>query len=307
MSRYIWRTQMDDRVRESHAALEGLEFEDGVGLEPGQDYNCRCYKEPIEDDELGFDLGIDDMFGFDETFGPEFSDFAGTFGGAALSSAGFSIGSNIVSNIISSKIPSKYGGIKTGSSSKLTRSLSKISKVFGKAAPYVALATTVYRAVTYIVKGASVSEIVSAEVGHLIGAGIGGKVSSSLGIAGSVFKSAKATAINPTTVTTGGSTFTSNKNRTINFNIPNAALQAIKTVPKVPGTAPSQGALDFKKRLADQINKSYQPSKLTTNKANQLGFNYDVGIKGNVFSSTPRTSNPTNGINFNFPPPGKIF
>lgn len=54
VERYTWRTSMDERVRESHAILEGKEFSwddpPAVG-HPGQDYNCRCTAEPIFDDE----------------------------------------------------------------------------------------------------------------------------------------------------------------------------------------------------------------------------------------------------------------
>lgn len=74
--RYIWRTSEDERVRPSHAVLEGLTCtwsdstiiirydEDGAadrikrsslvppGFEgsPGEDYQCRCYAEPVLDD-----------------------------------------------------------------------------------------------------------------------------------------------------------------------------------------------------------------------------------------------------------------
>lgn len=48
---YIWRTQGDDKVRESHAANDGQVFEwdnpPGTG-NPGEDYNCRCYAEPLD-------------------------------------------------------------------------------------------------------------------------------------------------------------------------------------------------------------------------------------------------------------------
>ena len=47
---YIWRTSQDERVRDSHAALDGQKFSwnqpPSVG-HPGEDYQCRCYAEPV--------------------------------------------------------------------------------------------------------------------------------------------------------------------------------------------------------------------------------------------------------------------
>ena len=51
---FIWQTMEDDRVRESHAAMQGqiCSFDnppivDGFPLLPGRTYNCRCYMVPI--------------------------------------------------------------------------------------------------------------------------------------------------------------------------------------------------------------------------------------------------------------------
>lgn len=57
INRYTWRTSRDERVRQTHAALEGQVFywnaADGdvpdVG-HPGVDYNCRCWAEPMLED-----------------------------------------------------------------------------------------------------------------------------------------------------------------------------------------------------------------------------------------------------------------
>ncbi len=62
---YIWRTSLDERVRESHAEKEGNEYRwddppSDTG-NPGDDINCRCYGEPVmeqaddadEDDGIG--------------------------------------------------------------------------------------------------------------------------------------------------------------------------------------------------------------------------------------------------------------
>lgn len=67
MSRYIWRTSIDERVRPSHRAMEGrlCRWDDstvysddggvtwkpragigGIEQHPGQDYQCRCWAEP---------------------------------------------------------------------------------------------------------------------------------------------------------------------------------------------------------------------------------------------------------------------
>lgn len=60
MSRYIWRTANDSRVRDDHARLEGKTFKwskppvvnrsTGERGNPKEDYNCRCWAEPVFDD-----------------------------------------------------------------------------------------------------------------------------------------------------------------------------------------------------------------------------------------------------------------
>jgi len=45
---FIWRTVGDDRVRGAHAALEGEIRSWGDSPDPGEDYNCRCWAEPID-------------------------------------------------------------------------------------------------------------------------------------------------------------------------------------------------------------------------------------------------------------------
>ncbi|MGB4106988.1 MAG: colicin D domain-containing protein [Alphaproteobacteria bacterium] len=47
---YVWRTVRDDHVRPAHAAREGQVFrwgEDLFGGPPGEDFNCRCWAEPL--------------------------------------------------------------------------------------------------------------------------------------------------------------------------------------------------------------------------------------------------------------------
>lgn len=53
VSRYVWRTSLDERVRDEHADREGKTFSwddppsDG---HPGEPINCRCWAEPILED-----------------------------------------------------------------------------------------------------------------------------------------------------------------------------------------------------------------------------------------------------------------
>ncbi|HBN23114.1 MAG TPA: hypothetical protein DD412_07740 [Holosporales bacterium] len=54
---FIWRTEMDAKVRESHLKLEGKVFRKGSSLVsmPGADYNCRCQAEEVPDHVLIID------------------------------------------------------------------------------------------------------------------------------------------------------------------------------------------------------------------------------------------------------------
>ncbi len=52
---YIWRTQLDGRVRDKHASFEGKKYhyddpplsDSGEPINPGDDYNCRCFPEIV--------------------------------------------------------------------------------------------------------------------------------------------------------------------------------------------------------------------------------------------------------------------
>lgn len=60
--RYIWRTAGDKKVRAEHAHRAGLVFrydQPPKGGNPGEDYGCRCWAEPIPDDWTG---GLGDIF-----------------------------------------------------------------------------------------------------------------------------------------------------------------------------------------------------------------------------------------------------
>lgn len=47
---YIWRTAGDDKVRQSHALLEGTIRSWNQSPDPCEDYNCRCWAEPVSDE-----------------------------------------------------------------------------------------------------------------------------------------------------------------------------------------------------------------------------------------------------------------
>lgn len=51
ITKYVWRTMQDERVRDSHRAKDGNEYSwDSPPADtghPGEDYNCRCYAEPV--------------------------------------------------------------------------------------------------------------------------------------------------------------------------------------------------------------------------------------------------------------------
>ncbi len=56
VKKYIWRTAGDDKVRTSHAELEGKIFAwDENSIKPGEEPGCRCSAEPVLDSS-----GIDD-------------------------------------------------------------------------------------------------------------------------------------------------------------------------------------------------------------------------------------------------------
>jgi SPP1 gp7 family putative phage head morphogenesis protein len=52
LKHYIWSTSRDNRVRPSHRALEGTKRKWGEGLEPGQDFRCRCVALPVEEEVI---------------------------------------------------------------------------------------------------------------------------------------------------------------------------------------------------------------------------------------------------------------
>ncbi len=55
IEQYIWRSQDDAKVRDSHAQYDDQVFRwdsPPAGGHPGQAYNCRCYAEPIRVDAL---------------------------------------------------------------------------------------------------------------------------------------------------------------------------------------------------------------------------------------------------------------
>lgn len=49
---YIWRTVGDDKVRSSHAALNGMVRSWSDSPDPGEDINCRCWVDLISDSDI---------------------------------------------------------------------------------------------------------------------------------------------------------------------------------------------------------------------------------------------------------------
>lgn len=47
--KYIWHTVEDEKVRASHAALNGTVRDWADSPDPGEEFNCRCWAEPIEE------------------------------------------------------------------------------------------------------------------------------------------------------------------------------------------------------------------------------------------------------------------
>lgn len=45
--KYIWRTVGDDKVRDDHAALSGTVRDLSDSPDPGEEFNCRCWAEPM--------------------------------------------------------------------------------------------------------------------------------------------------------------------------------------------------------------------------------------------------------------------
>lgn len=47
LDKYRWRTMLDDRVRDAHAAREGQVYSWAESPIPGEEVNCRCAAEPV--------------------------------------------------------------------------------------------------------------------------------------------------------------------------------------------------------------------------------------------------------------------
>lgn len=46
---YLWRTAGDDNVRKAHKALDGTVRNWNDDPDPGEEFNCRCWAEPLDD------------------------------------------------------------------------------------------------------------------------------------------------------------------------------------------------------------------------------------------------------------------
>jgi SPP1 gp7 family putative phage head morphogenesis protein len=61
---YVWRTVGDERVRETHADVDGETFswdnppDETDGNHPGEDYQCRCWAEPVLPEEVDFQASL---------------------------------------------------------------------------------------------------------------------------------------------------------------------------------------------------------------------------------------------------------
>jgi len=79
---YVWRTMEDERVRETHDAVDGQTFawsappEETDNNHPGEDYQCRCYAEPVlpETLDVSADILPEDDTGGDDTVDAELED-----------------------------------------------------------------------------------------------------------------------------------------------------------------------------------------------------------------------------------------
>lgn len=52
---YIWHTAQDEKVRKDHAERDGKSFDYAnppKGGNPGEDFNCRCWAEPLPENTL---------------------------------------------------------------------------------------------------------------------------------------------------------------------------------------------------------------------------------------------------------------
>lgn len=64
VERYIWRTVGDERVRDSHVLVDGHEFDwsnppiETDGNHPGEDFQCRCWAEPLLPDRMAFEAQL---------------------------------------------------------------------------------------------------------------------------------------------------------------------------------------------------------------------------------------------------------
>jgi SPP1 gp7 family putative phage head morphogenesis protein len=61
---YVWRTVGDERVRDTHAEVDGETFSwdsppsETDGNHPGEDYQCRCWAEPVLPEFLAFEASL---------------------------------------------------------------------------------------------------------------------------------------------------------------------------------------------------------------------------------------------------------
>ncbi len=174
--KYIWRTMMDDRVRPEHAAREGQTFDDTFSPAPGEDYNCRCWKEEVEDDSSltgdtggtgGGGISDSDILGASSTsFGKTIvTSFAKTAAISFASSSAMRAGKKYILPKIETTVAGK--------------ALSKVASV-SKKLPSIGVALVGYDIISGLVKGESVGEIAASLIGSAFGAKVGGKLGSNI-------------------------------------------------------------------------------------------------------------------------------
>lgn len=200
---YVWRTMEDDRVRPSHAARNGLVFDDNYRPEPGEEYNCRCIREATEEVE-------------DEDKAAPPNPW-GTFGATFATSFGLSVGREFYNTKLAPKLGLKQSagtGTKTGilftginyfteagsTSQKLGSAAISLATTFGLAKltsmlpGYGKLIGPGFLIAQGLITGESAGNIAAKVTGSLVGSKLGGALGAELfstgAGAGAVFQTA---------------------------------------------------------------------------------------------------------------------
>jgi len=172
---FIWRTMMDDRVRPSHAAREGLLFPDNYRPQPGEEYNCRCWKEIVpEEEENGTNIGESDILNYGLMFGK-----------SALMASASSIAMGAIEAKLLPRITDQVelGLLRLNRTTKLFPAIGKISVAGGlasKVLPRLGLIFSAFRVGYGLYKGESVGNIIASEAGYFVGTAFAAPVAKGL-------------------------------------------------------------------------------------------------------------------------------